>query len=205
MYVSKTQDILADTFDYAINVFNISSKDFVSMFVVSSFSKRIEKGDLSIILGRSGIELVMDIYQEIALEHLSVETEFRFNRTVAYWIGWALAYYQWYSYRTFEEIFKVFSYENLEKMYYSLHEADVIKLVDIVDERVRELFSGTNLKRIRKNAGLKQTELAELSGVNVRSIQMYEQRKNDINKASFETVYRLSKALGCDVESLFEN
>ena len=49
-----------------------------------------------------------------------------------------------------------------------------------------------------------QKELSERSGVSLRSIQMYEQRNKDINKASAETIYRLSKALGCNMEDLIE-
>lgn len=41
----------------------------------------------------------------------------------------------------------------------------------------------TNLKRIRTAKGYSQKQLAELSGVSLRSIQMYEQRRKDINKA----------------------
>ena len=53
--------------------------------------------------------------------------------------------------------------------------------------------------------GLSQSELATQSGVNLRSIQMYEQRNKDINKANAETVYRLAKVLGCTMEDLIEN
>ena len=42
------------------------------------------------------------------------------------------------------------------------------------------------------------------SGVSLRSIQMYEQRNKDINKASAETLYRLSKVFGCSMEDLLE-
>ena len=42
------------------------------------------------------------------------------------------------------------------------------------------------------------------SGVSLRSIQMYEQRNKNINKASVETIYRLAKALGCEIEDLIE-
>lgn len=37
----------------------------------------------------------------------------------------------------------------------------------------------------------------ERSGVAVRSIQQYEQRQKDINKASFSTVVALASALHC--------
>ena len=109
----------------------------------------------------------------------------------------AIAYYQWYSDRKYSEILKAVSYENLEKMYYTLHEADITKFVDIMDSRMTEFFSETNLKRIRMTYGFTQKELADNSGVSLRSIQMYEQRHKNINKASAETLYRLSKILGC--------
>ena len=68
----------------------------------------------------------------------------------------------------------------------------------------KECFSDTNLKRIRTTYGYTQAELAQRSGVGLRSIQMYEQRNKDINQASAETMYRLSKTLGCTMEDLIE-
>ena len=62
----------------------------------------------------------------------------------------------------------------------------------------------TNLKRIRATKGYSQKQLAELSGVSLRSIQMYEQRQKDINKAQSDSLFRLAKALGCIMEDLLE-
>ena len=89
-------------------------------------------------------------------------------------------------------------------MYYSLHEADITKFVDIVDSRMKEYFSEINLKRVRTAYGLTQAELSKRSGVSLRSIQMYEQRNKNINKASADTIYRLAKVLGCTMEDLIE-
>ena len=63
----------------------------------------------------------------------------------------------------------------------------------------------SKLKRIRESRGLSQSELAEQSGINVRNIQMYEQRVNNIDKAQARTLYKLSRVLGCDIEDLLEN
>ena len=49
-----------------------------------------------------------------------------------------------------------------------------------------------------------QAELAKASGVSLRSIQMYEQRVNDIDKAQAQTVYKLSRVIGCEMEDLLE-
>lgn len=89
-------------------------------------------------------------------------------------------------------------------MYHPLHEADITKFVDVVDKLIREYYAETNLKRIRTAYGCTQAELAKKSDVSLRSVQMYEQRNKDINKASVETVYRLAKSLGCTVEDLIE-
>lgn len=51
---------------------------------------------------------------------------------------------------------------------------------------------------------MSQTQLAETSGVPVRSIQQYEQRRKDINKSNANTLLSLARALGCRMEDLLE-
>jgi len=204
IYLSKAQSVLGDAFDYALNICNLSGTDFVKLFVASSVSKRMENGEPAYLAGKSGIEIVVEIIAETMRKELPIEPHEHFGRSREYWIGWAVAYYQWYSSRKYSDIFKVISFENLQKMYYTLHEADVSKFVDIVDARMKDYFPETNLKRIRTTYGCTQAEMAQRSNVSLRSIQMYEQRNKDINKASVDTVYRLAKALGCTMEDLIE-
>lgn len=204
IYLSNAQSALGDAFDYAINTCGISGKDFVKLFITSSVSKRMENGEPSFLAGKSGIEIAAEVVSETMGKKLDIAPEEHFGRSEEYWIGWVVAYYQWYSSRRYSDIFKVLTYEDLQKMYYTLHEADITKFVEIADERIKEFFADTNLKRIRMSYGCTQAELAERSGVSLRSIQMYEQRNKDINKASAETVYRISKALGCTMEDLIE-
>lgn len=199
------QRILGDAFDYAVNSCEIAGADFLQMFVGSSISDSIARGEPKYILGKSGIEIALDIICEATGKELEIEQKTNYFRSREYWIGWALAYYQWYSDRRFMDIFKVVTYAELESMYYSLHEADITKFVDIMDRRMKEYFVDTNLKRFRGYLGITQTELSKRSGVSLRSIQMYEQRQKDINKASLITVYKLAKAFGCAVEDLIEH
>jgi DNA-binding transcriptional regulator YiaG len=204
IYLSNAQAALGDAFDYAVNVCQIPGEDFVTLFLVSSVSKRMENGEPACLAGKSGIELAMQVLEETKGQTDLPEPAERYGRSREYWVGWGVAYYQWYSGRKYSEIFQVFSFGDFQKMYDVLHEADVSKFVDIVDARVREHFSETNLKRIRTTYGCTQAELAERSGVSLRSIQMYEQRNKNINRASGESLYRLSKVLGCTVEDLIE-
>ena len=204
IYLSKAQSVIGDAFDYAVNTCGIIGTDFVKLFIASSVSKRMENGEPAYLAGKSGIEIVREIVAETKGQELQIEPQENFGRSKEYWIGWAIAYYQWYSGRKYSDIFKVLSFEDLQKMYYTLHEADITKFVDIVDSKIKEYFPETNLKRIRTAYGFTQAELAERSGVSLRSIQMYEQRNKNINKASADTMYSIAKALGCTMEDLIE-
>ena len=204
IYLSKAQSVIGDAFDYAVNTCAILGTDFVKLFIASSVSKRMENGEPAYLAGKSGIEIVREIVAETKGQELQIEPQEHFGRSKEYWIGWAIAYYQWYSGRKYSDIFKVLSFEDLQKMYYTLHEADITKFVEIVDSKIKEYFSETNLKRIRTAYGFTQAELAERSGVSLRSIQMYEQRNKNINKASADSMYSLAKALGCTMEDLIE-
>lgn len=203
-YLSNAQAALGDAFDYAVNVCGISGNSFAKMFIASSISKRMENGEPAYLSGKSGIEIAKEILTETTGKDGSVDPQNMFGRSREYWIGWAVTYYQWYSNRTYSDIFKAIPFDDLQKMYYPLHEADISKFVDIADQRIREFFVETNLKRIRTAYGCTQAELAERSGVSLRSIQMYEQRNKDINKASAVSVHHLAKTLGCTIEDLLE-
>lgn len=63
---------------------------------------------------------------------------------------------------------------------------------------------GSRLQEMRTRRDMTQAELAERAGVNLRSLQDYEQGKKNINGAAAQTVYRLAVALHCAVEDLLE-
>ena len=204
IYLNKAQSVLGEAFDYAINACGMSGDYFVKLFLASTVSRRMENGEPACLAGKSGIEIVIEIVAETMGKEITQAHKETFDRSKEYWIGWAIAYYQWYSGRKYSELFKAITFAELQKLYDTLHEADISKFVGVVDERIKFIFADTNLKRIRTAYGCTQAELAKKSGVSLRSVQMYEQRNKDINKASVETVYRLSKVLGCAIEDLIE-
>lgn len=204
MYLNRAQKNLGSALHYAVNDCDIPGAEFLDMFSACDISKRIENGEPLYLVGKSGIEIARDVVELTTGREFSVEPKGHFGRTKEYWIGWAVAYYQWISDRSYGEILRVVPYENLEKMYQVLHEADISKFVDIMDSKMDAAYRDTRLKRLRLFYELTQSELSKKSGVNLRSIQMYEQRNKDINKASAETLYKLAKVLGCSMEALLE-
>ena len=61
------------------------------------------------------------------------------------------------------------------------------------------------LKKYRVQKGLSQNELANVTGVSVRVIQNYEQKKKNLSKASVERLYRFALTLGCPIQELLSN
>lgn len=204
MYLNKAQSKVGEAFDYAINACKIPGDDFSDLFCVSHISRGLENGEPQYLLGKSGIELAVDVIDSTTGKTPSAKAVESIGRSVEYWVGWAVAYYQWRSGRRYIDIFGATPYNELERMYYPLHEADVTKFADIMDSRLKIAFPDTNIRRLRKLCGLTQEELASRSCVSLRSIQMYEQRNKDINKASAETLHNIARVFGCQMESLLE-
>ena len=76
----------------------------------------------------------------------------------------------------------------------------VQKLREIAQQNRVESY----LKLLRKRARLSQSQLAEKTGIPVKTIQQYEQRRKDINKAQAEYVIKLSQVLCCKPQELME-
>ncbi|MBO4725539.1 MAG: helix-turn-helix transcriptional regulator, partial [Firmicutes bacterium] len=154
--------------------------------------------------GMSGIELARAVVEESYREKELPEPMYADGLSAEYWAGWALAEYQWYSGKRFADIFRRVKLSEVIEMYSVYHEMDISRFIDAIEDRCARTVLPSKLKALRENRNISQSELSALSGVKLRSIQMYEQGVNDINKAQAETVYRLSRAIGCSVEDLIE-
>ena len=58
------------------------------------------------------------------------------------------------------------------------------------------------LKQLRMMRGMTQKELAEMSGINVRSLQDYEQGHKSLSSAKGDVLMRLTTVLGCTLTDL---
>jgi len=205
-YLNSAMRNIGDMFDYAINYFGIPADDFVAMLLTSEICQKLENGESKYLIGMSGIELAMRLIEEkTGVEPLydAADAEV-FSSTPDHWCGWALCYYQWLRAIPYKRILEAIPYSDLRGMYRTLHEADISKFSDTVDAILKEQYTETNLKRIRSARGLSQSQLANKSGVSLRSIQMYEQRNKDINKGQAAALRSIAKTLGCSIENLLE-
>lgn len=61
------------------------------------------------------------------------------------------------------------------------------------------------LKEKRLAAGLSQSQLAEKTGINVRTIQHYEQGSKIFDHARIDTILKCCVALNCKLEDILDN
>ena len=200
-YLSKAQNNLASMLDFAVYDLEENLSYFYLKFLQSKICSQFERGESTVIAGKSGVELALDI---IGDETLASKYRPAANRTPEYWCGWALAYFQWQTNLGFKEINKYISISEILAMYSPYHEMDISQFCDKMIELYNKRKNNTNLKALRLDAGLSQSELAEISDIPVRTIQQYEQKQKNINAAKAETVVKLAKALNCTVEALME-
>ena len=60
----------------------------------------------------------------------------------------------------------------------------------------------SQMKRQREAAGMTQSQLAALTGINIRMIQHYEQGQKNLDGAHLNTLLRLCLALHCPLAAL---
>jgi transcriptional regulator with XRE-family HTH domain len=61
------------------------------------------------------------------------------------------------------------------------------------------------LQEIRKQAGLSQSELSKLSGVNLRTIQEYEYGRKIVDKAKLDIIIALADSLQVPLYEILED
>lgn len=200
-YLSKAQNNLASMFDFAVYDLKEDLTLFYKKFLQSKISSQFERGEATVIAGRSGVELALEL---IGDESLASKYRPAANRTPEYWCGWALAYFQWQTNLSFKEIDNYIPISEVLNMYSPFHEMDISQFCDKMLELYNKRKNNTNLKKLRIGAELSQSQLAEISDIPLRTIQQYEQNQKNINSAKAETVVKLAKALNCTVEALLE-
>lgn len=203
-YLDDAMSCLGEAMDYASQAYGMDMDDFLELFIASGLADQFSLGVPRVISGMSGTELVMEVFSKARMERTFPAPRIDYDCSSAYWCGWILAYYQWYTLRSFREIQQFISMRDIEKLYPTLHESSEQKFVDTVNRIIQKKNPPTHLQVQRRICGYTQRELAEKSGINLRTLQQYENRSKDIGKAAGVTLLALSRVLGCRMEYLLE-
>lgn len=203
-YLYGAMENLGEAFDYAVNACGFTLDAFMELFLASGFADNFGKGNPKIVAGLSGTELAMEVITNSGKQMDFPKAQIAYDCSPEFWCGWILAYYQWATGRTFRDIYGSVSMEDIHKLYFTHHEASEEKFVDTVNAIIRGKKEPTKLQQQRKHCGYTQKELADKSGVNLRTLQQYESGAKELAKASVSAVFALANVLGCKIEDLLE-
>ena len=203
-YLNDAMCNLGEAFDFAANVCQVEPDDFLSMMISTGIAFQFERGVPKYVSGMSGTELALEVLRKsgIPAENAMVRTEY--SCSPEYWTGWITACFQWHTGRSFQNILESLSMREVLRLYPILHEVSEGRAIDALNRAILGKSLPTRLQSRRKDCGITQRELSEKSGVNLRTIQQYEHRSKDINKAAGATLRALAIALSCQIEDLLE-
>ena len=202
IYLAKSSRTIGNMLHDAVFEYGIDGNDFMSRFIQSDIATQFECGNPKYIAGKSGIELLIEVMEKTTGKIYNAKTIRSYERSHAYWVGWMLTHYQWYSGRTFKSILDTIPYDELVCLYDTLHEADIHKSYEVLDTHFAN--SESKLKTVRKHCGITQEELSFASNVSLNTIRAYERKSKDLNKARIDIVVNLAKALKCDMIELLD-
>ncbi len=204
IYLEEAMRNLGEAFDYACNALSLDGDEFWSLLAATKAGDSFNKGNPKFIAGLSGTELAIEVLSKSGMEQNFPRPQTEYECSPEYWCGWILAYYQWESNESFQKIHEYLSAKDILRFYPTLHEAPEDKFVDVAKAIASRNKDISRLQKQRKTCGYSQRQLAQKANINLRTLQQYEIKGKDINKASAKTVISLATILGCGVEDILE-
>ena len=136
-YLSNAMRNLAVMFDCGVNKYGCSLDDFYGKFLSCDVARQFANGNPRYLVGLSGAELA-DLVMQASGDSVLEKNDGSYTVGMEYWTGWVLAFYQWYSDRSFSFIQnKGLGISEIANLYHPLHEADLMKFVEVADAIVR--------------------------------------------------------------------
>ena len=208
MYLSDAMDNMGEMVDVAVNDLGYELDAFMKIFLNSQVCIGFQNGNPAVLLGLSGTDMALRVLEEAGLSTSLREEQAKYLPSTEYWAGWILAYYHWKTGIMFENILEYLPASEIRSKYKTLHEVSEEKCADafsnIIRKKIEESEYPSRLQKKRRLAGLSQSQLAEEAGINLRTLQQYEIKAKSINKAAYETVVALAKALYCEPGDILE-
>lgn len=132
-YLNGAMRNLAVMMDCGVRKYGYSIGEFYDKFLSCDVSRQFANGNPRYLAGLSGAELA-DLVVEASGNSISSNNDGTYTVGPEYWVGWVLAYYQWRSRRSFTYMQKKgLGVDEVIRLYYPLHEADLSKFADVAD------------------------------------------------------------------------
>lgn len=201
LYIEGMMVKLGDMLEYACIDCSYDIDAFWKLFLRSRVSIGIENGNPKYIAGMSGVELAQIVMEEVDYNTDFTEPSWNSNRSDIYWCGWVLAYYQWYCAVSFRILSEKLTLRMLRKMYGTLHEADIHKCIDVLDNMAIINVRHT-VREWRQIRNWTQNELAQRAQVDISQIQRLEYGERKLENMTVKAALNIANALGVRIEQI---
>ncbi len=217
-YLENVQSNIGAMLDVGVNTLEFGMRDFYNMFLSSDMSNRLNRGDCYTICTLGGVELaeyvVCYAMNNSKYIHVRKASDPAYNQQLSdaiinvnspeYWTGKVLVGYAHEKNISYDELDRLIPIEDIYGVYNDFKDADKLMINIRLDDMMKVATKNSKIKVRRELMGLSQAELADRSGVPVRTLQQYEQKRKNINNAKVTYVVNLAIALRCDVRDLME-
>lgn len=199
-YLPHAMNLMSSMLECAVDYFHQDADRFFHLFLLSPLCGQFESGDPALLQDHTGLELCCMVLGKLDPPSYVPSIE---EHTPLSWAARSLTYCQWYMNRTFCEIVLCAPLSDILSWYSDLHDKSTEEFIHDVAARLRK--RPTNLELFRRREGLSQRQLSVRTGVSLRSIQLYEQRQNDLYKAQYNTLSALAKIFHCTSDDLMDS
>lgn len=134
LFLDDAMDTLGSAVEYAVLTCGMDGQEFLNLFVVCGIADAFGMGGVAYISGMSGIELARKTLERTGKGGVPSGGDIVDGYSPEYWVGWILAYYQWYSGKPFRQLFRYLKYQTVRTLYGALHEADPSKAAAVFDQ-----------------------------------------------------------------------
>lgn len=132
-YLKDVMQNLGVMAHFCINEYSLSPEKFSALFANSEIAEQICKGNPRFLVGMSGRELADRLVETIDENDLKIVSSEQYYVSPEYWAGWVMAYYQWYTAKSFRQMYvDGQTYDRILMMYHPMHEADLAKIVEVL-------------------------------------------------------------------------
>ena len=125
-FLPTIQSKLASMVEIAVLIEKIEIDEFMTRFLSSTVCRAFETASPILALGKSANELL-----GIVLNREPIEVEENSYASPEYWVGYTLAYAQWYFNKPFSELVAAYPCSKLIDNYFPYHETDISNTLDL--------------------------------------------------------------------------
>ena len=122
LYIENAQKVFGHMLHYVVYDLGMEYNPYCRLFVQSGVADQFGRGNPRFVVGMSGTELADEVLRRVTGHGCDPEPEPYADRTDAWWTGYTLAWYQWWTGCNFRELFEEVPPSSVAGMYQKYHE-----------------------------------------------------------------------------------